>query len=233
MAGRSVVVGVGQDVRAMFWPWSMLANTGLNHPTRDPAQDCGWVLPDFWCLSKSGDICLSERHFQLRSDDYDYLLHNVNGGRVQRKRQHPSPSLDEINPALHSVFDEKLYGERLRKELNLSHLPKHVQTLVQDLIIKYWSVFFWQRPFCSRGRLWIIDTGTARPISVSKIHLILSSDSVSTLSYWMLWQGLLPTQYRVATMLSKSPSVMDCYGGYLMPLMVTIKFVSLNVQRRS
>ena len=130
-------------------------------------------------------------------------------------------------------FDKKLYGERLRKELNLSHLPKHVQTLVQDLIIKYWSVFFWQRPFCSRGRLWIIDTGTARPISVSKIHLILSSDSVSTLSYWMLWQGSLPTQYRVATMLSKSPSVMDCYGGYLMPLMVTIKFVSLNVQRRS
>ena len=112
MAGRSVVVGVRQDLYAMFWPWSVLADTGLNHPTRDPAQDCGWVSPDLWCLSKSGDICLSERHFQLRSDDYDYFLRNVNGGQVQRKQQHPSPSLDEINPALHSVFWQKvIWGE--------------------------------------------------------------------------------------------------------------------------
>ena len=58
-----------------------------------------------------------------------------------RKRQHPSPPLDVIDPAFHSIYDEKLHGEKLAKELNLSHLPQHVQTLVQDLVIKYWSVF--------------------------------------------------------------------------------------------
>ena len=57
---RGVEVGLG---RAMFCPWSVLDDTWLNHPTRDPVHDCGCVLPDLWCLFKSGNICLSGQHF--------------------------------------------------------------------------------------------------------------------------------------------------------------------------
>ena len=67
--------------------------------------------------------------FLDQSDEFDYLLCNVDGGRVLRKHQHPSPPLDEINPAFHSFFDKRLHREKLNKELDLSHLPKHVQKL--------------------------------------------------------------------------------------------------------
>ena len=61
--------------------------------------------------------------------------------------------------------------EELNKELNLSHPPTNVQKLVRNLVIEYWSFF------ADRGLLvplkdyeCIINTGTAQPISVSKIN---------------------------------------------------------------
>ena len=59
----------------------------------------------------------------------------------------------------------------LNKELNLSHLLRHVQTLVQDLVIKYWSVFADKGLFVPvKDYKCIIDTGTAQPISVLKTN---------------------------------------------------------------
>ena len=79
-----------------------------------------------------------------------------------RKRQHPSPPFDEIDPAFHSVYDKKLLGEKLKKELDLRHLLKHVHTLARDLIIKYWLVLADKGPFLPvKDYECIIDTGAA------------------------------------------------------------------------
>ena len=79
---------------------------------------------------KSKKFFYKDRGFPNQSNEFDYILHNVDGGRVPCKRKHPLTPLDEINPAFHSIFDEKLHGEKLNKELEHTHLPKYVQKLV-------------------------------------------------------------------------------------------------------
>ena len=39
------------------------------------------------------------------------------------------------------MYDESLHGEKLRKELDLSHLPIGLRRKVYALLQKYWSVF--------------------------------------------------------------------------------------------
>ena len=57
---------------------------------------------------KRQNVFYDDCGFPDQSHDYDYLLHNVNSGQVLRKRQHPPPSLDEIDPDFHSVYNGKL-----------------------------------------------------------------------------------------------------------------------------
>ena len=69
------------------------------------------------------------------SNEYDYLLQNVDGVRVLCMQQiHPMPPLDDIDHAFYSIFDEKLHGEMQNKELDLTHLPEHVRKRVWDLV---------------------------------------------------------------------------------------------------
>ncbi len=88
-----------------------------------------------------------------------------------RKRKHPTPPLDEIDPLLASTYVEELHGKKLCSELDLSHLDNHLRTLVYRLIQKYWSVFDDKGQFMPvKDYSCKIDTGTACPIAIKKIH---------------------------------------------------------------
>ncbi len=90
---------------------------------------------------KRPNVILDDRGFPDQSHEFDVILHNVDGGPILRRRKHPAPPLDDIDPRFHSVYDEALHGEKLRKELDLSHLPIGLREKVYALLKKYWSVF--------------------------------------------------------------------------------------------
>jgi hypothetical protein len=123
------------------------------------------------CRRRIKNVFADDRGFPDPSNEYDTLLHNIDGGPVLQKLRHPAPPLEEINPRFDFAFDEALHGEHLCQQLDLSHLNNALQTRIYDLIKKYWSVFD------DRG-VWVpiknfecvIDTGNAQPIAVKKIY---------------------------------------------------------------
>ena len=120
---------------------------------------------------RSDNVFYDDRGFPDQSDEFDSLLHNIDGGSVLRKRQHSAPPLDDIDPAFATTYVDAIHGERLRSELDLSHLDPSIQTQVLTLIKKYWSVFDDKGLFVPvKNYECIIDTGNARPITVRKIH---------------------------------------------------------------
>ncbi len=90
---------------------------------------------------KQKNVFLDDRGFPDQSNEFDSLLHNVDGGTILRKRKHPAPKLDEINPHFHAIYDEKLHGQQLCKNLDLFHLEPSIRAKVYGLVQKYWSVF--------------------------------------------------------------------------------------------
>jgi len=58
----------------------------------------------------------------------------------------------------------------MRKDLDLSHLDPNLQEKIYAIIRQYWSVFNEKGVFVPvKNYEFVIDTGTARPISVKKI----------------------------------------------------------------
>ena len=111
-----------------------------------------------------------DRGFPDQSDEFDSLLSTIDGGAILRKRKHPAPPLDKVDPQFFSPFDESKHGDLLRKHLPLTHLDASTRTAVHDLIKEFWSVFDDKGLFlpvkdyeCS------INTGSHPPISVKKI----------------------------------------------------------------
>ena len=120
---------------------------------------------------KRPNVFYNDRGFPDQSDDYDYLLHGVDGGRVIRKRKFPAPPLDDIDPAFRCDFIEELHGPKLDAELDLSHLPFEIKSQLCSLITQCWSVFADIGLFVPvKDYECVIDTGSARPISVKKIN---------------------------------------------------------------
>ena len=121
---------------------------------------------------KRGDnVFFDNRGFPDQSEEFDSLLNNVDGGVVLRKRQHPAPSVDSIDPKFACSYDEALHGERLMKELDLSHLDRDTQVKIRDLIKKYWSVFDEAGVNVPiKDYECEIDTGDHRPIAIKKIN---------------------------------------------------------------
>ena len=120
---------------------------------------------------KRPNVFLDDRGFPDQSHEFDVILHNVDGGPILRRRKHPAPPLDDIDPRFHSVYDEALHGDKLRKELDLSHLPLGLREKVYALLKKYWSVFDDKGQFIPvKDYKCAIDTGSARPICVKNIN---------------------------------------------------------------
>jgi hypothetical protein len=114
---------------------------------------------------------VDDRSFPDQSDEYDTLLHNVDGGPILRKLKYPPPPVDIPDPLFHFPYDESIHGRCLREQLDLSHLDSSIQLVVTNLVNKYWSVF-------NKRGVWVpvrnyecmIDTGDTPPIAVKKIQ---------------------------------------------------------------
>ena len=117
------------------------------------------------------NVFLDDRGYPDQSHEFDTILHNVCGGPILRRRKHPAPPLDEIDPRFLSHYDESVHGEKLRRELDLSHLDPPVRDAVTKLLQKYWSVFDDKGQFVPvKDYQCSIDTGNARPICVRAIN---------------------------------------------------------------
>jgi hypothetical protein len=121
--------------------------------------------------SQLKNVFMDDQGFPDQSDEYDTLLHNVDGRPILQKLKHPPPPVDVPDPRFHFPYDKSIYGGRLREQLDLSHLDSSIQLAVTNLVKKYWSVFD------ERG-VWVpvqnyecvIDTGDTPPIAVKKIQ---------------------------------------------------------------
>jgi hypothetical protein len=80
-------------------------------------------------------------------------------------------SLGKIfDPAFYAPFIPVKYEDQMRKELDLSHLDPDLHERIYAIIRKYWSVFDKKGVFVPvKNYECVINTGTARPISVKKI----------------------------------------------------------------
>lgn len=117
------------------------------------------------------NVFLDDCGFPDTSDYYNQLLHNIDGGTVLRKRKHPARALDDIDPRFNNAFDPARHADKLRKELQISHLSPPQQKALTDLIKKYWAVFDDDGLFIPvKDYECVIDTGSARPIAVGNIH---------------------------------------------------------------
>ncbi len=120
---------------------------------------------------KRPNVFLQDRGFPDQSNEFDIILHNVKGEPSLWKWKHPAPPLDDVNPRFHADYDESLHGNKLCKELDLSHLALGLRTKVYALLQKHWSVFD------NKGQLipvkdykCSINTGSVRPICVKNIN---------------------------------------------------------------
>jgi hypothetical protein len=108
------------------------------------------------------NVFIDNRGFPDQSDDFDVLLHNIDGGPVLQKLRHPAPPLDDPDDLFPFSFIEDLHGDRMRKDLDLSHLAPDLQQQIYTLIVKYWSVFDDRGVFVPvRNYECVIDTGDA------------------------------------------------------------------------
>jgi hypothetical protein len=142
------------------------------NPTIPPSEPPIRVMPKIrGTAGKWKNVFINDRGFPNQSNKFDSLLHNVDGGTILCKQKHPAPPLDAIDPRFHAVYDEKLDGEQLCKHINISHLDASLQSKIYRLIKNYWPVFSAKGQFVPvKDYSCVVDTGTARPITIKKIH---------------------------------------------------------------
>ncbi len=116
------------------------------------------------------NVFIDDKGFPDKSDHYNNLLHNIEGGPILRKLKHPPPPLDEVDPEFFSAYDESKHGEQLRQDLDLSHLDTQVQEKIYALVKKYWSVFDKKGVYVPvKNYECVINTGDSPPIAIKKI----------------------------------------------------------------
>ncbi len=92
------------------------------------------------------NVFIDDRGYPDQSNEFDILLHNIDGGPVLRKLKHPPPPMDSDDPMFMFSYNEALHSDRLRKDLNLSHLKVPLQQSIYALIHK--KLVCLRRPWC-------------------------------------------------------------------------------------
>ncbi len=80
------------------------------------------VTPKPKCRSKAWNVFYDNRGFPDQSDEFNHLLHNIDGRVILRKKKHPHPPLDINNSTFNYIFDESLHAEKIKSMLSLNHL---------------------------------------------------------------------------------------------------------------
>ena len=82
-----------------------------------------------------------DRGYPNPQDEWESMLPKLKSGHLIRKRVHNPPKLQDVDPDFGEDFDEAKHGKVLKDELNISHLSKLQQSILIDVIKKYWRVF--------------------------------------------------------------------------------------------
>jgi hypothetical protein len=100
------------------------------------------VAPKPKCRKRLQNVFLDDRGFPDQSDDYDTLLHGVDGSPILWKLKHPQPVLKApIDPMYFSPFVAVKHEDQMHKDMDLSHLDPSLQIKIYQIIQDYWSVF--------------------------------------------------------------------------------------------
>ena len=70
--------------------------------------------------------------------EWEDMLPLTSGTKALRKRLHPAPPLDTIDPDFNVAFDNIRHGPKLEKELNIDHLTDPQQGRLRELIKEFW-----------------------------------------------------------------------------------------------
>ncbi len=118
------------------------------------------------------NVFLDNRWFPDQSDDYNTLLHGVDGGPILRVLKHPQPDLDApIDLLFYSPFVAEKHEAKMCKDMDLSHLSPTTQEKLYQIIRDHWSVFDDKKGVFVPVKSYecVINTGSARPIAVKNI----------------------------------------------------------------
>ncbi len=117
------------------------------------------------------NVFIDNRGFPNQLDEFDTLLHNIDGGPVLRKLKHPPPYLDMTDPLFSFSYDELLHSKCLYRYLDLSYLATTLQQIIYALIKKYRLVFDNCGMFVLvKNYKCVIDTGGMQLITVKNIQ---------------------------------------------------------------
>jgi hypothetical protein len=73
-------------------------------------------------------VFLDDRGFPDQSDDYDHVLHNIDGGPILHKLKHPVLDLNTpVEPVFFSEFIPEKHEAQMRQDVDLSHLDPDLQ----------------------------------------------------------------------------------------------------------
>ncbi len=75
---------------------------------------------------QSQNIIVNDQGFPDETGHYEALLKNVDGEPILHKLKRPPPPLDEVNPQFFCLFDKATQGEKMWRDLDLSHLDPDV-----------------------------------------------------------------------------------------------------------
>jgi hypothetical protein len=129
------------------------------------------VDPKPKCRKRLQNVFLDNRGFPDQSNDYDHVLHGMDGGPILWKLHHPQPDIEApVNPSYYSPFVAKRHKTLMRKDMDLSQLNPTLQEKIYTIIHEHWSVFDEKGVFVLvKNYECIIDTGSTRPIADKKI----------------------------------------------------------------
>ena len=130
-----------------------------------------WVSPKPKHRKQLQNVFLDDRGFPDQSNEYDLVLHDIDGSPILRKLRHPMPDLNgPIDPCFNHPFIAKQHEALVCKKMNLSHLDPDLQEKIYSAIREYKSVFDeWGVFIPVKNYKCVIDTGNARPIAVNII----------------------------------------------------------------
>ena len=84
------------------------------------------------------NVFLDDRGFPNQSNDYDHVLHGVDGGPILQKLRHPQPDLEAaINPSYYSPFVPKKHKALMHKDIDLLHLNPALQEKIYTIICNH------------------------------------------------------------------------------------------------
>ncbi len=99
------------------------------------------------------------------------MLHGIDGSPILWKLRHPQPDLNApINPLYYLPFISEKHEAKMRKDMDLSHLPPALQEKLYSIIREHWLVFEEKGIFVPvKNYKCMIDTEWAQPTAINKI----------------------------------------------------------------